>query len=330
VATDQTASIPEGVVDAFGLRDARIVERLESYGNDNWLIAAADGRRFVLRRQHLNAAPERIAFQLDLQQHIASHGIASPQPVRASEGGYVVSDASGIPWLLFAYADGPSYDFARIEQTQGAGAMLARFHAAASSFAATCPQPEYRASTLACWTNVDADAAELATMFGDSADDELTFLTECWRDAVSDWPFERVAALPAGLVHGDYHGRNMVFAGDDVAAIFDFDDVQADPYVCDVAEGALKFGRTSRGSLEIRPEFARAFLEGYQRVRIMLPEERAALPIMLAMIHPPHPQNLRYWRDRRGVTDASRLRREVAIMRALRGQMAMLAEVFGP
>jgi Ser/Thr protein kinase RdoA (MazF antagonist) len=148
----------------------------------------------------------------------------------------------------------------------------------------------------------------------------LAYLKEWWSDVLQEWPLERFDALPTGWLHGDFHGRNLVFEGDRVAGIFDLDDVDRGPYVHDVATGLMKFGRERRGSLTIRPEFACAFVSGYEQVRPLSPDEAAALPVMISEGFPPHAHNYRYWRDRRDENIMGRFVLEVAIMKALAEQ----------
>jgi hypothetical protein len=40
-------------------------------------------------------------------------------------------------------------------------------------------------------------------------------------------PPDRFDALPAGWPNDDYHGRNMIFAADEMAALLDFDSCSA-------------------------------------------------------------------------------------------------------
>jgi Ser/Thr protein kinase RdoA (MazF antagonist) len=141
---------------------------------------------------------------------------------------------------------------------------------------------------------------------------------------LAEWPLARLDALPVGRVHGDYHGRNMVFVGDELRGLFDFDDLERGPLVFDVARGVHMFGREARGSFRIRPEVARLFIAAYARGRALNHEERDALPVMVAMQFPPHVRYHCYCQQRRGEGIEARLRREVGIMRALRAEMARI------
>ncbi len=81
------------------------------------------------------------------------------------------------------------------------------------------------------------------------------------------------------------------------------------------------FAREKRGSHTIRTGVARAFIRAYAQSLALSDEERAALPMMVAMSFPPKAAYHRYCRDRRGEDLVARLRREVARMRWLSAEM---------
>ena len=317
------------IAGAFGLR-IRAVSQLESYGNENWLVEAEGGQRYVVRRQHLNADPRRIAFQFSLQRHLAACAVPTPAAIATASGQPFAAGDDGVPWLVFDHIAGDEYGFERPAQAFQAARTLAHFHRAAASFAFDAPRPELRAALRACWSDAFSDLAEMATLLGEGSGAGLSVLRAWWQRTLQTWPPERVDALPTGWMHGDFHGRNMVFRGDAVAALFDFDDVDRGPYAYDVAFGLVKFSRPSRVSLRLRSGFARAFIEGYESVRRLTAEERAALPLFASMPYPPHPLNLRYWRDRRGEDIALRFSQEIAIIRQLAGEVERIVpELFG-
>jgi homoserine kinase type II len=321
--------IPRAITRAYSLDGAAVVRQLESYGNENWLIEDGHGRRYILRRHLLNADLRRIEFQLALQQHLAEHGLPTATCVVTNSGLQYATDGDGVPWVIITYIEGSEYDFSRPGQAVEAGRTLARFHLITEPFRSDAPGPEYKAPVRECWANASRDLQTLAELFdGEGVEGELSYLSGWWQAVLAAWPLGRFDKLPAGWLHGDFHGRNMVFAGDRVAGLFDFDDVDRGPYVYDVGAGMFRFGREARSSLSIRPEFARAFIEGYETLRPLSDEERAALATMVAMGYPPNPQNYRYWRDY-GEDSAHRFRRDVATIRTLRTEMERIAHELG-
>jgi Ser/Thr protein kinase RdoA (MazF antagonist) len=232
---------------------------------------------------------------------------------------------------LYRHVAGDEYDFARPEHAVAAGAMLARFHRAAAGFDADAPPPEHKPSIGACWADADRDVAEFErALVGEGVEGDLRELRGWWRDAHDALPVPAFEALPSGFMHGDWHGRNLVYRGDEIVALLDFDDVDHGPYVYDIAAGMLKFGRAARGNVELRlrPEVARRFLEGYASVRAPSDAELAALPVLAAMLYPPNPRHYSWWRAVHGRDPAQLLREDIAVMRTVRAEMARTGGLF--
>jgi len=317
------------VLGAYLLSQPTVVERFEAnYRNDNWLIED-EGQRFVLRRHRQHTGVGRVAFQLSFQQHLHRHGFPTPQVVETREGRAFILSDDGVPWALFAYVDGGSYEFGRMGHVVEAARRLTQFHILSETFEGEDVIVEYAPPIRHWWVNPEEDVEVLKGMFdGVAVDEELAYVRHWWQWVLEEWPLPRIDELPMGWVHGDYHGRNMVFVDDDMRALFDFDDLNRGPTVFDVARGVHMFGRESRGSLRIRLEVARLFVEEYARGRVLTSEERSALPMMVAMYYPP---NARYYRycQQLGEDLEARLRREVSMMRALQAQMPQIASMIG-
>src|SRR5439155_9612435 len=93
--------------------------------------------------------------------------------------------------------------------------------------------------------------------------------------------------------HGDWHGRNMVFVGDEVAGVFDYDPTSLGVIVEDVARALFMFGRESLTSRHIRLDVAGLFLDEYQCARDLTSEELNAIPFVMVAHRAP---TVGYWR----------------------------------
>jgi Ser/Thr protein kinase RdoA (MazF antagonist) len=314
------------VLAAYALRDARALGLLEaSNRNDNLLVVDATGARDVLRRYRRNPDARRVEFQVRFQQHLRRHGFPTAEVVEPRAGTCCVLTDDGLPWVLFTHVESREYDFGGIRQVAEAARHLAQFHAVAETFPGDAVGLDYDPPIRDWWVRAEENLQALEELFaGAVVQDELAYLPDWWRWVLGEWPLARLDALPVGWVYGDDHGRNMVFVGDELRGLFDFDDLERGPLVFDVARGVHMFGREARGSFRIRPEVARLFIEEYARGRPLSPEERAALPVMGAMHFPPNARYHHYCQRQRGEVIEARQRREVGIMRALRAEMARI------
>ena len=170
------------------------------------------------------------------------------------------------------------------------GAIVARFHLLADTCASV---------------NGGADVSEPAT-------DELVFglreraMREAggsfpeaeitrWADTVSDRYLAATARvrgsrLPRTIVHGDVTPRNVLFQGDEVTNLVDFDFVRKGEAIIDLAVGLIKLtapnlelanfrtARPTRRAAHIDIPRARVFFDGYRDVKSLAREEIESLP----------------------------------------------------
>ncbi len=295
--------------------------------NENFIVGTADGTRYVLRRYRRNQDERRVAFQIRFQRHLHHRGFPTANVIPSAVGtDYVV--INGMPWAVFEFIDGQEYNFARVEQAVEAGRRLAQFHLAAASFAGDEIVVDWGGGFRSFWMR-DGEEAELPRLFaGKGVEGELAFRLGWWQAVYQAWPIERVEALPYGWVHGDYHGRNVMFIGDRMAGLFDFDVVWRGPLALDVAYGLVMFGRERRGSVRLRVETAKAFLAAYEESRRLSREERQALPVLVLANRAASAALFRY-RARDGDDVCAVLRKSVAFIRELSPQLRHLAPTFG-
>jgi len=251
------------VLSRFGV-DAVAIQAMEaSKRNDNFLVDGADGK-YVLRRYRRNNDEARVRFQIRFQRHLLDSGFPTSKIVESKAGDPLVCEVSGL-WSLFTYVEGNELDFSNAVQIADAARWLGEFHRVAVSFDAPEVLFDANREWRDWWSDGEDEFGELASMFaGRGLDSEFAFLRDWWSKSVRKWPAERVEQLPRGWIHGDWHGRNMVFVGDEVRGVFDFDPVRRGVVVEDVARALFMFGRESRPSRSIRLEVARLFLDEYQ------------------------------------------------------------------
>jgi Ser/Thr protein kinase RdoA (MazF antagonist) len=314
------------VLARFGVENPAAIKPHEaSKRNDNFLVDGSDAK-YLLRRYRRNNDEARVRFQLRFQEHLRVSGFPTSEIISSTGGDSLVCDESGL-WALFAYVDGNEFDFSNTAQVAGAARWLAEFHRMAALF--DCPEVLFDANREWCdwWRDGESEIGELASMFGGrDVDDDLAFLRDWWSESIWEWPPERVAQLPRGWMHGDWHGRNMVFVGDEVRGVFDFDPVRRGVIVEDVARAVFMFGRESRASRHIRLDVARVFLEDYDHLHELSAEELNALPfVMVAHLAP----TVGYWRmlERDDEDAAAHLHHTVGLMQDLMPEAERLQHI---
>jgi homoserine kinase type II len=93
------------------------------------------------------------------------------------------------------------------------------------------------------------------------------------RTILDDLAENRDRALPAGLVHGDLFRDNVLWTGDRVAALLDFESAFRGPLAYDLAVLVLSWCYADA----FEPDLARAMVRSYESVRPLEPIEKRAL-----------------------------------------------------
>lgn len=313
----------------YELESPRILSMLEaSNRNENFLVEDGRGGLYVLRRYRRNQEKRRVGFQLRFQRHLFQRGFPTAEIVESKSGELQVS-AMETPWALFCLVNGQEYRFDHPAQVLEAGRRLAEFHSVAATFEEQEVVVDWDRPIRQFWAEIDTEAAALRDLFQDRGVDELVEeVCQSLANAKRRLPIERFDALPMGWIHGDYHGRNVLFDVDRMVGLFDFDVTARGPLALDVASGLFMFGRERRGSRRVRLEAARSFVNGYEETRVLSQEEMAAIPAFLCILQAPDSGYFRY-RERDGDDIVEMLRHSAGYMRDLDEESRRLARELG-
>ncbi len=268
----------EELIDAvrrrFGLGPVTRFEDLGGVMNLNLRLDTAEGVH-VARVRRGWMTRDRVAWQQQVQAHLAACGLPVLRPLAppVTWKGRVVELE---PYVAHDAA------LATHERVTGAWEVLGRIHAALDGRAGRrprrstyCPPPR-----LERWigrTHAAVVGPEARALCGRAARLVRAQLAPWWR--------RTAPRLPRGLIHGDFHGRNVLFDGDRIAAVLDFDFCAVRPRVFDLGYplvfSLLGMAGVARMDLQRVPELMAAYDSG--AVPPLAGAERAAVPGMAAM-----------------------------------------------
>jgi len=222
----------------------------------------AGGRRWFLRVNEGKSAAD-VSFEAEVLRFLAAHRFPGAPLVVAPDGATHV-EVAGKPAMLFAYAEGEELERADVtpERCQRIGAELGRLHALAPEFRAARPNP-YGLARVAAW---------VAELEPDGGGDPLVAPSlPMLRDELA-----RAAPLPdapRGLVHGDLFLDNVLWLGERVSALLDWEMscVDALAYDIGVMVNAWCYGE------RFDPALAQSLLAGYREHVALDPATAAAL-----------------------------------------------------
>jgi len=274
-----TASQLNEIVGLFGLA---MTSHEELQGGSKWTgrryAVATDAGKFFLKVRSEWWSLAQTQYVCGLLDYLASQQFPVPRIRRTPSGApYVV--CQGHICECHEFVEGQLHAFGQLNQIKAAGRALSRLH----SLTATYPLPggllpdsyAHRSEQ-----SIRSFSSHVREMFAQDAgalarlDHVLNVLLDMDGDGAPHSPAN------FALVHGDYQPTNLLFRGDDVVAVCDFDCVQGAPQAFDAAYFLYRAaGRPSRrggGVASLDPEIVEAFLDGYLRDRPTPPSPLAS------------------------------------------------------
>jgi len=240
--------------------------------NSNFAVLTQRGRWFV--RVNEGKAEADVAWEARLVAALAAGGLPTPPPLPAADGRpYAPLAGAAGKWVsVFPWRGGGHLAPSAVTAAHAAalGEALAALH-------------EIGAALPAAWRRDSIyDHEHLVARYrGFAASDDpalaraIEVLGEELAVAEAAAPIRRAAT--AGIIHGDLFRDNVLWEGERITAVLDFEQASGGSLVYDLAVCVNDWCWDGAP----RPELARALLEGYQRRRPLLDADRAALPVEL-------------------------------------------------
>jgi homoserine kinase type II len=240
--------------------------------NSNFELIADRGRYFV--RVNEGKAEADVAWEARLVTALAAAGVVTPPPLVARSGlpyAPIAPEQGGRKWAsVFPWRAGVhvAADEVTPARARAFGAALAELHVAGLAL----PTAWRRGSIY------DHDHLEMRLSRCERVDDKaltraIALLREELAIAKSAAPLRRAATH--GIIHGDLFRDNVLWDGDRISAILDFEQASGGSLAYDLAVCINDWCWTDAP----RVELAAALVAGYRAVRPLTAADLAALPI---------------------------------------------------
>jgi homoserine kinase type II len=211
------------------------VSPISANGNHHWRVRR--GRdSFVLRMYGRGQTESAIRFELDILQWLRDRG----WPVAAAVGDIAVE--SGLAFVLFPLLSGYSRESETFEQQRCRGRILGELHRELSAVT--------NVGQRSGWQRTD-EAVQPATPRRLGGGDLVLRFTQHLERVADRLRSTGASILPITVVHGDLIAKNLLFEGETLSGVLDFDSVHLDLRAADVA-----CARRSKGD-----EVVRGYLE---------------------------------------------------------------------
>ncbi len=221
------------------------------------------GERWFLRLAE--AAGEADArFEAEVQRFLFDARFPVPRLVATADG-QPFATVAGKPAMLFAYAPGEAVEEAAVDaaRCRRIGEQLGRLHELSAGFTLERANP-YGPATLDAW---------LRALEAHPPGAEARAALPAFREEVG--AAATLAGAPRGLCHGDLFADNVLWLGDRVGYLLDWEMACTEAFAWDLAV-AVDAWCWVGGAHDHRR--AVALLEGYRSRRKLEPETVAALP----------------------------------------------------
>ncbi|HEY3398830.1 MAG TPA: phosphotransferase [Armatimonadota bacterium] len=259
------------------------------------VVTTRRGQYFLKQRAPQYAARPRLSYDHAVMRHLKRAGLPITLSLKTAVGSRWVTEGEHV-YEVYPWVEGERFDPENQAQLAAAGTLLGRLHQATAEFTPAGEKalprlfdPRDRLAEIAEARGLLAEGVNPGASSPEQAAATLDFLEETVRGILERVPEERYWALPQAVVHGDYHFANLLFAGDEVAGVFDFDWCSRQARLKDVVDGLMFFASrrepTGGGDLAALtavplPDAERTatFLAAYEALAPLTAEERLCLP----------------------------------------------------
>ncbi len=107
---------------------------------------------------------------------------------------------------------------------------------------------------------------------------------------------DRELLYPSNIVHGDFHGGNILFVNDCLNAIIDWDTARIEPRVVDYAKARLLLCRERHGDFQVSRYKYHMFEEEYAKKIVLSEREIKIADLILLVNYLPKPEYLKTFR----------------------------------
>jgi Ser/Thr protein kinase RdoA (MazF antagonist) len=262
--------------------------------NEKWLLETEQGQYLVKRRYASLRQPSLIQAQNALVQHLRRAGFPAPTVMRTRYGNPFLPHEGEI-YEVQVYVAGNPFDAADPAHLTSSACMLGMYHNTVQGFDHRdlhLPAERYGATALS-WTYKKLLANWLTST---APRDHIALLNPMIQELGEHVQDLRIRYLKRGrvpelVIHGDYHGANLVFQGHCIVAVVDYDLANWAARAMEVAEAIIAFCTDPklelehivyRGALDLA--LVKRFVTGYLEESLLSEAEIYALPDIIRTI----------------------------------------------
>jgi homoserine kinase type II len=261
------SALPAAVADRFGAGEVLSCTPVtEGLMNPNWRLVTTEGT-FAVKLVR-DASPAEVRRQHRLLPLLAERGLPVP-PVRTTRDGDSLAEVDGDWYAMTGWLPGTHRSGLRLSPAgcRALGESLGRLHAALRDLQPPAPpslpdDPRRVEDTVAVLDRYARAAAARRDEFDAFAVTEIAWRRRLLHRIRGERPATR-AVRPVGWTHGDLNHLNLLFDGETVSGLLDWDRLGPRPYGLEVVRTATLMFHTGDHQGVDLPRTA-AFTAGYR------------------------------------------------------------------
>ena len=269
------------------LTDARQLE--QGFVNENWAVTTTRGRFFMKRRHPSYHYKSLIDAQHALIEHLRRHRFPAPRLVKTlADETILILDSQ---WYeIQEFIDGKPYDHNRPAHLEQAAITLGMYHDCVQSFGASLFRSLRDLYAPATVQEILRRLVSAGRLDRDPSLSDLIRRLEAEVSALAAHFARHLTPRPL-VIHGDYYADNLIFDGDRIVGVVDYDRARSEPRVTELAEALIYFASPQTrhmrhivypGFLDWEPIYR--FLQSYGEAISLQDGEAQALPDYLSAI----------------------------------------------
>lgn len=267
-----------------------VTQASRGFVNETAFIQTSSGR-YVVRRNHRRLGKAAQLYRHELINHLCEQDFPTPALIPTRDGETLL-ELEGRFFEIMTYVEGEDFDPNRPQQRTSVGATLARYHQAVQDF----PPPPFGDQSQQRYSSLNIMALIENLLMRDVMGElyvPLMWYSKRASELRSAFSEAAYARLPHLIIHGDIHRDNLLFAGDDVIALLDYDQIAWDARIVDIADALIAFATSSdsgnqlmwgvfRGPLDVA--HTEALIGGYTAVAPLTTIEIRMLPVLIELL----------------------------------------------
>jgi homoserine kinase type II len=230
----------------------------------NYFLQTTQGK-FVFR-YYENRSRESVLFESDLLAYLTEYDYPCPTQIKNTQGTYI-GEYRNKPYILFEFCDGQPTEDPSIHQWRQLVQKAAELQKLTQEYRSQYTQHRWNYDPDLCRTLASAAAARINTP---SAHAKFAWLAQ--ELTTLDLP----PSLPKGICHCDFHFSNVLFQGDELVAVLDFDDANYTFLQFDLV-GLIEHWAWPHTADMLDTTKARSVVQEYMRHRALSPLEQQHL-----------------------------------------------------